>query len=305
MLRYIANRLTLLILILTFTSCADFDKPLIVMVRIPAGTFIMGSPVDEPGRDPDPVETQHQVTVSAFYMGKYPVTQKQWFEVMGTTQVQQQHEKTLGTDTDYYGRGDNYPIYFVNWYDAIVFCNKLSIKEGLEPVYSIIDSTDPEVWISNAGRIPFDTPNPDWNKAIMISGATGYRLPTEAEWEYACRADTTTAYNTGAKFSEETGWYDGNSAGKAQSVGKKQKNIWGLYDMHGNVYEWCWDWYDRYESGAQTNPTGPNSDTIPNSRVMRGGAWVYEAERMRSASREQNTLSLSSHYCGFRVARSQ
>ena len=222
------------------------------MVRINGGTFTMGSPANEPGRSSD--ETQRQVTVSSFYMGMTEVTQKEWYDVMGTT-VRQQRDKA-DKSWPIYGEGDSYPMYYVNWLEAVEYCNKRSQKEGLTPAYTV---------------------NGTWNK-----NANGYRLPTEAEWEYACRAGTATAYNTGARISNDTGWYEDNSGSTAHPVGQKPANRWGLHDMHGNVWEWCWDWYGSYSSAAQTDPTGASSGS---GRVFRGGGWVISAERVRSAYR--------------------
>ncbi|GBU28437.1 hypothetical protein R84B8_01996 [Treponema sp. R8-4-B8] len=257
----------------------------IEMVSIPAGTFIMGSPTSE---------TQHKVKLSGFKMGKYEVTQAQYRAVMGTRE-----DRTFTQR----GKGDNYPIYNVNWYDAIVFCNKLSIIEGLSPVYSIGGSTDPAAWIkNNGGSIP-SSGNAIWNDAVMYKNKNGYRLPTEAEWEYACRAGTTTAYNTGNTISDNTGWYYGNSENKTHQVGLKSANVWGLYDMYGNVYEWCWDWYDSgyYLNSPTNNPTGASSGTY---RVGRGGGWSSSAEDLRSASRSVGYPSPRASSSGFRLVRS-
>ena len=205
----------------------------IEMVQIPAGTFTMGSPPDEKGRTPDnwyeydyDEGPQHQVTLSAFYMGKYEVTQKQWYEVMGKTIHQQPDwiDRFKGTNptsqhfedgsialSQEYIVGDNYPMYLVNWYDTIVFCNRLSMQEGLSPAYSISGSTDPSDW----GGVPDFLD--DWNSEIVlkwasvkiVAGSTGYRLPTEAQWEYACRAGTTTPFNTGNNLTSAQAAYGG------------------------------------------------------------------------------------------------
>jgi formylglycine-generating enzyme required for sulfatase activity len=168
-------------------------------------------------------------------------------------------------------------MYYVSWLEAVEYCNKRSQKEGLTPAYTINGT------------------NVTWNK-----NANGYRLPTEAEWEYACRAGTTTAYNTGARISNDTGWYGANSDNMTHPVGQKPANRWGLYDMHGNMWEWCWDWYGSYSSGAQTDPTGASSGS---SRVFRGGYWFNSAEYVRSADRYFNDPNYRTDGIGFRLVR--
>jgi len=230
------------------------------MVLINGGTFTMGSPSNEHGRYNNE-GPQHQVTVSSFYMGKYEVTQKEYQEVMGTNPS--------------YFKGDNLPVDDVTWNDAIKYCNQLSKKEGLNPAYTM-NGLDVE-----------------WNQ-----NANGYRLPTEMEWEYACRAGTMTAYNTGENISDNTGWYNYNSGGKSHPVGQKPTNAWGLYDMHGNISEWCWDRYKNYSSDVK------RVDSSWNSRVFRGGYWNGLAEHLRSAYRGSNQPYYGFNFIGFRLARS-
>jgi formylglycine-generating enzyme required for sulfatase activity len=231
------------------------------MVRIQGGSFTMGSPSSEAGWGDD--ETQHQVTVSSFYMGKYEVTQKEYQAVMGTNPSS--------------FKGDNLPVENVSWYDAVNYCNALSKKEGLTPAYTVNGN------------------NVTWNKS-----ANGYRLPTEAEWEYACRAGTTGPYSSGSSVGT-AGWYDSNSGSKTHPVGQKQANAWGLYDMHGNVWEWCWDWYGPYPGGSQTDPTGASSG---GSRAARGGSWGSYARGLRSAYRFWHNPSIQATYLGIRLVRS-
>jgi formylglycine-generating enzyme required for sulfatase activity len=267
------------------------------MVWIPAGTFMMGSPESEPGNSP--METQHQVTLTkGFYMGKYPVTQAQYQEVMGKTIVQQQALASFPKTTDF-GRGDDYPMYYVSWYDALAFCNKLSMMEGLSPAYRISGSTDPDGW----GTVP-TSESETWNVVYIITDSNGYRLPTEAQWEYACRAGTTAAYNTGDTISDDTGWYKDNSDGRTHELGLKTPNAWGLYDMHGNVLELCWDWYgyDIYWDGAQTDPVGTRP-YMGDFRVARGGSWTESGQSLRSAYRGYDRTYYRSEYTGFRVVR--
>ena len=248
------------------TPAAVPERPVVPeMVRIQGGTFTMGSPASEPWRNDD--EVQRRVKISSFFMGNYEVTQKEFQEVMGTNPSA--------------FKGDNLPVEMVSWYDALKYCNARSWKEGLTPAYTI----------SGSG----DNPTVTWNRK-----ANGYRLPTEAEWEYACRAGTTTAYNTGASMSNNTGWYNGNSDLKTHPVGQNPANAWGLYDMHGNVWEWCYDGFGSYSSGAQTDPVG---EFWGGGRVRRGGSWFASAQIARSACRDHCRPDYRVHYLGFRVAR--
>jgi formylglycine-generating enzyme required for sulfatase activity len=242
-------------------------------VRINGGTFLMGSHSSEAERS-DREGPQHKVTVSAFYMGKYEVTQAKYESVMGTNPSR--------------FTGSNLPVESVTWNDAVKYCNRLSQREGLTSAYQI------------SGTIV----TCNWN-------ANGYRLPTEAEWEYACRAGTTTPFNTGNNITTNQANYDGNYPYKGNpagtyreettAVGSFAPNAWGLYDMHGNVWEWCWDWYGSYSSGAQTNPRGPVSGS---NRVRRGGGWYGDGRSLRSAGRSYDygpSNGLSN--LGFRLVR--
>jgi len=231
------------------------------MVRITGGTFIMGSPATESGRSPNE-GPQREVTVRSFYIGRFPVTQALFEEVMGTN--------PSGF------RGPNLPVERVSWFDAIEFSNRLSIREGLEPAYTISGHTV------------------TWNRE-----ANGYRLPTEAEWEFACRAGTQTPFHSGNTIGT-AGWHSGNSGGRTHPVGQRQPNAWGLYDMHGNVLEWCWDWLGNYPATAQTDPLGPATGT---HRVYRGGSWRFAAHQARSAFRFGNHPHLRLDFIGFRLAR--
>jgi formylglycine-generating enzyme required for sulfatase activity len=260
------------------------------MVWIEGGTFNMGSPKTEAERSND--EIQHEVTVSGFYMGKYLITQAQYETVTGNNPSRL-----------FKGQPDN-PVEQVNWYYAVVFCNKLSLTEGLEPVYSLQGSTDPDTW----GAIPRNR-NSTWDAVIMNMEANGYRLPTEAEWEYACRAGTTTPFNTGDNITTDQANYNGQPyrnnprgtrRGKTTEVGSFEPNDWGLYDMHGNVYEWCWDRLGKYPTEEQKDPTGAATG---NARVERGGCWGGYAGSLRSAARYGDPPNAQDSQLGIRLVR--
>jgi formylglycine-generating enzyme required for sulfatase activity len=243
------------------------------MALVEGGTFQMGS--TNGGNDEKPV---HTVTVKSFYMGKYVVTQKEWRDIMGTTVAQQRDMEERSWTL--YGTGDNYPMYYVNWYEAVEYCNRLSLKEGLVPAY----------------RGSGDSITCDFN-------ATGYRLPTEAEWEYAAKGGNKNFLSyeyAGGNSVDRVAWYDGNSGSSTHPVGTKQPNDLDLYDMSGNLWEWCWDWYERYSSGSQTDPRGASSGT---HRILRGGSWGNSAAGVRSACRANNSPSSRGSLMGFRLVR--
>jgi len=241
-------------------------------VRVEGGTFTMGSPSNEDGRLAHE-SPQHQVTVNSFYMGIYEVTQKEYQEVMGVNNSP--------------NSGDNLPA-VCSWYDAIEYCNKLSLKEGLTPCY----------------RGSGDNIICDWN-------ANGYRLPTEAEWEYAAKGgnkDYLIYTYSGSNNPAAVAWYMGNSnKWEVNPVGTKQPNSLGIYDMSGNVSEWCWDLYGSYTSSAKTNPHGPATpspyfdDGYP-YRVTRGGGIGNSYRGIRS-SRRGFDPPFFSWAIGFRVVR--
>ena len=253
-------------------------------VRIEGGVFLMGSPENELGRR-DRESPQRQVTVSSFYMSIYPVTQQEWYKVMGTT-VRQQRDKISRTRA-MNGEGDNNPMYFINWLEAIEFCNKRSQTDGLMPVYTV---TETEI--------------------IWDHNANGYRLPTEAEWEYACRAGTITAFSTGNNITTMQANFNGSHPnfsndrmifkGVTITAGSYPSNPWGLYDMHGNVWEWCWDWSRNYPHTAQTDPVGEASGVY---KIVRGGSFGSGMQETRSAYRYYYEPIEGSGVIGFRLAR--
>ena len=257
-------------------------------VYITGGTYEMGSPDTENWRTSD--ETLHTVTVSDFYISAYELTQEEYEAVMGN------NPSTFS--------GENLPVENVSWLDAVAYCNTRSEQEGLTPVYSIDDDTA-------TGNVTVS-----WNR-----GADGYRLPTEAEWEYACRAGTFTPFNTETSISpEESNYYghypyeiEGNYFSQGNlttkpgeyrqttvAVDSFSPNAWGLYNMHGNVGEWVWDYYGNYETEAVTDPTGPATGNL---KVYRGGGWNDFAKNMRSAYRATLEEDMGSFNIGIRLVR--
>jgi formylglycine-generating enzyme required for sulfatase activity len=250
------------------------------MVAVKGGTFTMGSPLSETDREDN--ETPHRVTLSDFSIGQFEVTVQQYLQFADDTKgnypqwLEAGHEYNVETGkNDYYKQlgysrtAHNLPVVGVSWNDAVAYCQWLSQKTGKT-----------------------------------------YRLPTEAEWEYACRAGTTTPFNTGENLTTDQANYNGNYPyknfpkgkyrGKTTPVGSFAPNAWGLYDMHGNVWEWCSDWYaaDYYKNSPAQNPKGPASGTL---RVLRGGSWCNGGQFCRSANRDYNAPDDRNYSRGFRL----
>jgi formylglycine-generating enzyme required for sulfatase activity len=224
------------------------------MVQIPAGNVLLKD--DERGNE-------FTVEISPFFMDKFPVTQDLYERVMGKEKNKSQFV------------GGDRPVESVSWFDAVEFCNRLSDKTGLKPIYTIDGEKVTTDWDSN-----------------------GFRLPTEAEWEYACRAGT-----TGKRYGDidKIAWYKNNSNGSTQGVGKKEPNPWGLYDMLGNVSEWCLDWYGDYPKQDKKDWRGPETGS---DRVRRSGSWFSDAEYCACALRSRLHPVYHVNSMGFRLTRS-
>ncbi len=252
----------------------------LILLPVAKGEFTMGSPATEKGRSRD--EKERKVTLTKdFHLSQTEITQKQWTTVMGTT-----FEDLINKQRGPVGRGanlaskpsaigDDQPMCFVNWHDAVAFCEKLTAKDI---------------------------------EAGVITQESRYTLPTEAQWEYACRAGTMTPFSNGESFTSEDGNFYGKRPYGTETEGEYREkstpvktfaaNQWGFHDMHGNLYEWCADWYEESPTSA-IDPTGPEKG---DGRMIRGGAWDRKATSCRAAYRYSRDPNRRAHNIGFRVA---
>ena len=238
------------------------------LVLVTKGSFMMGSPTTEAGRLGN--EVQHMVTLTTdFWMAESEVTQRQYRNLMGRNPS--------------YFRGDDLPVENVSWYEAVAYCNELSVKEMLQPCYQISGTTV------------------GWADKLRC---TGYRLPTEAEWEYAARSPVEKMY-AGSDTVDGVAWYNGNAGGTTHAVKGKTANRRGLYDLSGNLWEWVWDWYQvNYDALPVTDPMGPLTQQVSDDRVVRGGSWDYAAPMARVAMRNNNSSSAGIYSLGIRLVKS-
>ncbi len=283
--------------------CHSFLKAQVTppaMVFVEGGTFLMGcSPergdtIFRNGQGCYSIEKAHKVSISSFYIGKYEVSQKEWRDIMGSV-------SGWANPSDFSTCGDNCPVERVNWYAAVYYCNLLSINQKRTPVYKKSGDTNPANW--RTIPVPPIFNDPAWDTITMDLSANGYRLPTEAEWEYAARGGLLSQGFpfSGSRNIEDVSWYYiPNSTNMTHSRGLKQANELGIYDMTGNVWEWCWDWYDySYYSEGHCNPNGGNTNY---ARVYRGGSWLFDPVKCRSANREAWNPGGRNYNLGFRLA---
>jgi formylglycine-generating enzyme required for sulfatase activity len=270
---------------------------------IPQGAFTMGDSLD--GDSNAPTRT---VTLDAFYMGKYEVTKAEWDEVCTWGLSNGYTDLAAGS-----GKASNHPVHSITWYMMVKWCNARSQKEGLTPAYY---TNDAQTTIYKTGSVNVTNAQVKWS-------ASGYRLPTEAEWEKAARgglsgkrfpwgdtishsqanyyASSSYSYDSSGSVNNYHPTYATGSTPYNSPVGAFAANGYGLFDMAGNVYEWCWDWYGTYAAGSQTNPRGTTSGAI---RVCRGGSWDIGADGSRVAFRSSYDPTRSFNNIGFRVLRS-
>ena len=234
-----------------------------------------------------------ELEIASFYMSDHEVTRGEYKTLMGKDPSYASAYDKDGNELTGDDAVKNNPVNYISWYDALVYCNTRSIKEDLTPCYAIGGKTDPKDW----GSVPSSN-NSTWNDATCDFTADGYRLPTEAEWEWAARGGENYTY-AGSDDIDEVAWYTSNTNDTGtRDVKTKKKNAYGLYDMSGNVWEWCWDWY-----GSISGDTAAVGSASGSCRCPRGGSWNGSANGAQVAYRVGHNPSLRYYYYGFRLVR--
>ncbi len=299
---------------LTVLDALGIERALYAL--LPPGRFLMGSPEEEAGRKADEVQTE-VVLSRGLAIGVFPATHAQWTQIMGTCPSYFQ-----GVDPDLMAQR---PVENVTWFSAVAFCNAMSAHWGLEPFYRR----------SDGGAYGSEEAQAQATPTLGSREGSGWRLPTEAEWEYACRAGTTTATYAGdpmrlgerdATLLDTIAWYrdnsdtekdgglsasgssdvpDGARRPRTHPVGLKKANGYGLHDMFGNVFEWCWDWHGDYPDRSQEIPrVDPEGPDHGQARVFRGGCWNSNPSGLRAAHRGHITPTARAGVIGLRLVRS-